>query len=208
MEAIIRAWKALVRKAKSVVNSCFFMKLTSNQHVLPTWSQDTSYRQGSVLSGNVATRCLRITSGYQFAVVISHDCDITNAVITKGVMKEPFIELIIAQAFSRMDGNCSQAKNPRLLHLEFVRHNQFCFMELVATEKRTIDKIDLIDSAPDSSFILSDRNRKILERWLAAHYRRHAFPDKLNRRLGQAFEKNFKKSEALCAFHAFSCRNP
>ncbi|MDD5037618.1 MAG: hypothetical protein PHE55_23055 [Methylococcaceae bacterium] len=168
------------------------------------WSQNTSYRQGSVLSSDVVVCCLEITNGGQFAVVISHDCDIAN-----NAEKEPFVEVIIAQAISRMDGNCSQAKNPRLLHIEFTRHDQPCSMELSATEKRTISKFDLIDSAPDSSFSLSDSNRQILSRWLAARYRRHAFPDALNRRLGQAFEKNLKKStdEILAVFIDYQPRN-
>ena len=210
MESMVKFWKELIGKAKAVANSYFFMKPIQDQHVEPTWNQSTPYRQGSVLSGDVAARCLRITGVDQFAVVISHDCDITSVVKTEGIMKEPFVEVIIAHTISCMDGNCTQAKNPRMLHLEFACKDQPCFMELVATEKRSISKGDLRgNSAPDNSFSLSENNRKILQNWLATRYRRHAFPDALNRRLGQVFEKNFKKSadEILAVFIDYQPRN-
>jgi len=209
MDAMIRVWKTLVQRAKLLLNSCIFMNLRQNQPIEPSWSQDTLYRQGSVLSSDVAVCCLGITNGDEFAVVVSHDCDITNAVITEGAMKEPFVEAIIARAVDLMDGNCSQAKNSRLLHIEFARNNQSCFMELVATEKRTIGKIALVNSAPDSSFSLSDSNRQILQRWLAARYRRHAFPDTLNHRLGLAFDKKLKQSadEIMAVFINYEPRN-
>lgn len=169
------------------------------------WNPNTSYRQGSVLLDDVATQTLGIPHNKGFAVVISHDCDITNIDTTK----EPCIEVVIAQAITHMDGNYSQAKNPRILHLEFSRNDRPWPMELVATEKRVISKNKLLVSAPDATFSLADKNRKILQRWLAARYRRHAFPDTLNRRLGQAFEKNIKKSadEVLAVFIDYQPRN-
>lgn len=173
-----------------------------------SWGRETPYRQGSVLAAEVAIHLLGLHNEDGFAIVISHDCDIAS----DNLVDEPYVEVIIANAIASIGGNFAQAKNTRRLHLEFLRSGQPFFFEMAAIEKKTINKVDLIGTFPDESFSVSDNNRHILQRWLAARYRRHAFPDTLNNRLSPAFEganNKLKKSadDVLGIFIDYQPRN-
>ena len=172
------------------------------------WGRETPYRQGSVLAAEIAIRLLELHSGDDFAILISHDCDIAN----DNLIDEPYVEVIIARAIQSIDGNFAQAKNTRRLHLEFLRNGQPFFFEMMAIEKKSIKKTDLIGTFPDNSFSVSDSNRYVLQRWLAARYRRHAFPDTLNNRMSPVFEganNKLKKSadDVLGIFIDYQPRN-
>lgn len=145
----------------------------------------TKYRQGTVLTEAVAAQTLTEIGLNQRAVVISHGCDI----VCRDTDKEPHIEVILAAVETDENHAFLQTKNPRRLHLAFTHQGNKRVLDLFATEKRCIAKVSLIGVDPDPDFLLTDDNRQILQRWLAIRYRRHAFPDTLNRRIESIFKK-------------------
>jgi hypothetical protein len=152
------------------------------------WTRSTPWRQGSILDqellGALAQSCSAASQKADIAVVVSHDCDIAANPVT-----EPIIEMISGRFLRAEDGSITNAKNARKLCVTITEYpkGQQHFSELRATQKFQISKEQLADKNPSSRFVLGSRELEILRRWLAARYRRHAFPD--------AFEKQFDKVE-------------
>jgi hypothetical protein len=143
------------------------------------WSRETPWRQGHVLS-NEAVKRTRIADGAPgtIVVVISHDCDLAAL-----PDKEPEVELIVGRLVEKAAGNYTHAKTPRVLHLEFSTPDGSKFVELGAINKRRLPKEALADEMPQPGFKLSPSDQSILQRWLAARYRRSGFPDEFEKRL-------------------------
>ena len=148
------------------------------------WDRGGPWRQGLVIPTDVIT-ALGFTPAKTtvpaVAVVISHDCDITQAAEI-----EPHVEIIIGHSIANSDGNCTHAKNPRRLHLPCTGGGQKIIIELNAATKQAITKtghggLGAYQPAPDMRFTPAERH--ILQRWLAARYRRAAFPEEFDRRL-------------------------
>ncbi|MFZ0295496.1 MAG: hypothetical protein WAL52_17940 [Candidatus Sulfotelmatobacter sp.] len=148
------------------------------------WSRTTPWRQGHLLSDE-ALSALNVKSVQSpertVVVVISHDCDIAAT-----PAKEPKVEVISGRLIDKPSGDFVHAKNARTLHLRFVRDDKEQWVELSAAEKLAIAKADLADFAPRSDLGLDQVGRSTLQRWLAARYRRSAFPE--------AFEKRLKEN--------------
>jgi hypothetical protein len=70
-----------------------------------------------------------------------------------------------------------------MLHVEFVQHNKKKVIELCALNKVNVDKAKLLNVDPDPDAILEAKGVQILQGWLAARYKRAAFPDDLNTRM-------------------------
>jgi hypothetical protein len=149
------------------------------------WTRETPWRQGHVLAGETIDKLgLRDTRAPErTVVVITHDCDLAAS-----PDKEPDIEVIIGRLVEKADGNFTHAKSPRVLHLAFTTPGGPRVVELAATNKARIAKTDLIDHAPRRGWELDPTGLSILQRWLAARYRRTAFPD--------AFEELLNRSGA------------
>jgi hypothetical protein len=139
------------------------------------------WRQGGFLPDE-ALRSFEVTeSADKLAVVISHDCDIVQ---TPSV--EPNVEIIVGRAIQTPDGNFTHSKNPRKLHLECTAGARQFLVELVATDKMAVPKegqTGLLKHAPREDVRLSGGELVILQQWLAARYRRSAFPDEFDYRL-------------------------
>lgn len=84
-----------------------------------------------------------------------------------------------ARCVSEDDGNLTPGKNPRRLH--FRAGDQV--VELWATERLLALKTDLVSYSPTPQIRLSPGAINELQFWLAARYRRSAFPDAFNRGL-------------------------
>lgn len=146
--------------------------------------RDNPWRQGLVIPTDVIAALglnLAKTSAPAIAVVVSHDCDITQTAEI-----EPNVEVIIGHIIANGDGNCTHAKNPRRLHLPCTGGGEKIIVELNAAAKRAIaktghDGLGAHRPAPDMRFTTAERD--ILQRWLAARYRRAAFPEEFDRRL-------------------------
>lgn len=145
------------------------------------WNRATEWRQGHVLTDQTVADlglCDDQVPENALVVVISHDCDIANS-----TQVEPDIEVIIGTKVSTANGNLTHTKNPRKLHISFEGGERLCIAELVAIKKRLIQKHLLIAHPPSEDFRLNPKGIGVLQRWLAARYRRAAFPDAFERRI-------------------------
>ncbi len=151
------------------------------------WTRDTPWRQGLWLSAD-SVQALGFLSGEPAAelavVVISHDCDLAQS--PEG---EPVVEVIVGRVVAEADGTYTNAKNLRRLHLPCTAGTRQVTVELDATGKRLVAKRasdatpGLAGHVPEPSVKLKPEELRILQMWLAARYRRAAFPDEFDRRL-------------------------
>jgi hypothetical protein len=142
------------------------------------WSRNTTWRQSSILARkDFQTMGLPHVSDVDLAVAISHDCDIAN----DNLDAEPAVEFIFARTLEQHDGNYTNGKNPRILHLEYKHNGQTIWIELTASRKITVQKDLLEGIQPDQAYNLI--TCQILQTWLAVRYRRLALPNSLVERL-------------------------
>lgn len=155
----------------------------------------TAWRQGSVLAADSAARLGLVPQGDDqgLVVVISHDCDIASA-----ADKEPMVELIVGRRIPSL-GADTHAKTARRLHLPFDGDAGPVPVELLATNKALVPKADLLADGPRQGWSLSPAKLVTLQNWLAARYRRAAFPESFEARLkakpGQLHKKIVKAME-------------
>ncbi|KAB2891398.1 MAG: hypothetical protein F9K32_04545 [Desulfobulbaceae bacterium] len=141
------------------------------------------WRQGQFLTEKATESFELVASGdtgLKFPIVISHDCDISNSPDC-----EPNIEIIVGTRIEAVDGNCTHSKNPRKLHLLAKQGDADVCLELWATDKRAISKLELLAFKPSNELTLPTKELLTLQRWLAARYYRTAFPDEFDRRFNQ-----------------------
>ncbi len=146
------------------------------------WSRSTPWRQGTVLTRKTV-ELLGLHDRTQedaVVVVISHDCDLVAT-----LEREPDVELIVGYRVQEIDGNFAHAKSAHVLQLEFTENNNPCTVELRSSRKLTLPKSVLADHNPAQAFLLNPNSKSILQRWLAARYRRAAFPDQFVERLNK-----------------------
>lgn len=144
------------------------------------WSRKTLWRQGHLLPVD-AFNALNIPVAdqpYDTAIVVSHDCDIAQL-----PPAEPMVEIIPVRRVETPNGNYTHAKNSRRLHLTLSGGMNLSHIDLVATQKILVSKDLLADYSPDETSVLTPGERSILQLWLAARYRRSAFPDEFDKRL-------------------------
>jgi hypothetical protein len=150
------------------------------------WDCDTPWRQGHVLSHKDAVALNLInpdSTEKKFVVIISHDCD-----LARDLANEQSVEVIVASQleYEKQDGSYTYAKNVRKLHLEYQYQETVVFAELQATGKTFVPKEQLAEFQPNADIRLDANGLDILQRWLAARYRRAAFPNEFVDRLQTA----------------------
>ncbi len=147
------------------------------------WSRETYWHQGSVLPDN-ASEVLALSHPESpertFVVVILHDCD-----LAADPEREPLVELVTGRIIDAIKAD-SHAKSARRLQIEFQGLQGPIAVELLATHKSFVQKSDLAPFDPRADVNLDAQGLSILQRWLAARYRRAAFPDEFERRLKEA----------------------
>lgn len=144
-----------------------------------------TWRQGHIL-GSEATKFFGFVEtedlGKAFAIVISHDCDLAAE-----EKKEPEVEIIVGWKIAKL-GDASYAKTSRRLQLVFLDSDgKELVLELNAPNKCSIPKSELFKFSRDERLTLPSKGLGILQTWLAARYRRAAFPE--------AFETRFRPSK-------------
>ncbi|MDC7250808.1 MAG: hypothetical protein PQJ49_12900 [Sphaerochaetaceae bacterium] len=121
-------------------------------------------------------------------MVISHSCD-----IARDIQKEPYIELLPCHIIEEIDGNYSNGRTARKLHLSITKDNDKTFYCLNANEKLYVNK-ENFSYTFFSCINKSDISIAVLQNWLAFRYRREALPDIINAKLSQIkFKKILKK---------------
>jgi len=152
------------------------------------WSRETKWRQGCILSPeNVVALDLNVNDETCYALAISHDCDIAN-----DDSAEPFVEFITARMISKVDGTFTFGKNPRVLHLSILCEGVPFAFELIASQKHIVLKNCLSLFEPSDNFAVGEREKTILQGWLAARYKRQALPDNLFERIRPVFDYQTK----------------
>jgi hypothetical protein len=144
------------------------------------WTRETPWRQGHLLTREaIETFALLHPEhpGDGVVIVATHNCDLVQSLET-----EPSVELIIGRKIAELDGNYTHAKSARTLHIKFDSATPL-FAEFITTAKLSVSKTDLADFEPEPNFLLSPEGQAAFQRWLAARYRRSAFPDEFERRL-------------------------
>ncbi len=147
---------------------------------MAVWGRDIPWRQGHVLPDD-AVKAFGLstdTTTSVLAIVVSHDCD-----LAQDPSVEPRAEIIVGHRIATADGNFTYAKNARRLHLTFSGGGEHLTADLVASCKSTVVKDQLAEYEPVENVKLTLIEGNILQRWLAARYRRAAFPDEFDRRL-------------------------
>jgi len=144
-----------------------------------SWSRETKWRQGKMLSPESFQALADIGEGLDLAMAISHDCDIAN----DNLDLEPSVEFVLGTLVDARDGNKEFGKNPRFLHLKHQHADGPLIVEFHATRKISIQKNILSEHEPDDRFDFEDAGLAILRDWLAVRYKRQAFPDGFNERL-------------------------
>lgn len=146
------------------------------------WTRETPWRQGSTISHAAALSLGLLNSDsaeVSIPLVVSHDCDI----VEDSLVNEPNVEIIVGRYIDEAEPNFTHSKSPNRLHLEMIRGGRPQFIELLATEKRSVGKQSLAEFEPDPDVVLSSSARDTLQAWLASRYRRASFPDSLNSHL-------------------------
>lgn len=145
--------------------------------------RNTTWRQGSVIPQAEAITAGLFSEGEsnsKRAIVITHDCDLTND-------KEENVEIIVGEIIDKQNKQFAHARNVRRLHLLYkTPPDDRKTIDLQITDKKSICKSFLCQGTPDHSFVLLDEEKRALKQWLAARYGRPAFPN--------AFESHLRKT--------------
>ena len=157
------------------------------------WTRNISWRQGHVLSID-AMKTLGIAhldpQVTPVAVVITHDCDLAEA---SG--HENYLEIIVGKVVDHVNGNYTNAKNVRCLQIEYRSGDTTVAVELKATAKVLLEKKALANFEPRADMKLDTSGHSNLQTWLAARYRRAAFPEEFENRLKTAkLHQNIEKT--------------
>jgi hypothetical protein len=151
---------------------------------MANWPIDTAWRQGHLLPLE-AIQGLNLGDsddpGTTVGIVISHDCD-----LAREPAKEPNVEVILGRIIDNPKGDFLHAKNSRTLHLCY-RGAPDIWVELIASCREHISKQgttpSFADFSPRADARLTEDSFVVLQDWLAARYRRSAFPSEFDRRL-------------------------
>ncbi len=149
------------------------------------WTRDMPWRQGAILPGDAVQALGLQGKGSQdhalCVMVISHDCDLAN----NNLDQEPYVEVIVGRRLDKGDGNYYWSKSPRTLHIDAEHNGSQVVIELLATKRDFIKKVDLAPFSPDGSWVVPSESCSALGVWLAARYKRSAFPDEFVRLLSR-----------------------
>jgi hypothetical protein len=147
------------------------------------------WRQGSVVSKEeFQSLGIDVEQEADFAIVISHDCDILHKVLSD----EPSIEFIFAKVVAEKNGSYC-GKNPRILHLDFDFQDNIRTLELRATEKFLVRKE--LATLFEPKMKISNESLEPLKSWLAIRYKRHSLPNSLHDRFRKILEYLHEKGK-------------
>lgn len=145
---------------------------------MTAWTRAMPWRQGSVIAlTDLQALQVSLPESCAGGLIITHDCDLAN-----DDEREPLVECLPFKRLDAANGNNTNAKSPRVLHLELQLGVDRCWIEVCAPDKLILSKTRLAELEPAESW-LSDKDRQVLQGWLATRYRRHAFPDELVERM-------------------------
>lgn len=148
--------------------------------------KERGWRQGSLAEADLVARlgesgCVPgLASEDLVLIVLSHDCDVTNA----SFEAEPDVELVAARFVPEgaRNGSFSHGKNPRRIQFEIVDGTDCRLAEAYARDRFTVDRRLLLEFGPDANRSCEPPTVEALAQWLARRYVRSALPDAFNHR--------------------------
>ncbi|AOE87974.1 hypothetical protein [Pseudomonas sp. TCU-HL1] len=154
-----------------------------------SWSRETPWRQGSLLQPDTIRElelATHLPPEKVAAVVATHDCDLAQLPDS-----EPVVEVVLGTILDGApNGNYTNCKNLRRLHVGCTATGEEIHVEIDANKRVFIPKEVVEDPrrglsahSPVPSHKMTAREHSVFQRWLAARYRRSAFPDEFDRRL-------------------------
>ncbi|MEK5762692.1 hypothetical protein [Acinetobacter junii] len=159
------------------------------------WMESLGWLQGSIVKRENVAQLLElagkqnlITDDTIVLIVASGSCDVAND-------GDPIIEFSIARYIDRVDGNFSYNKNPRRLHCSLESATlPSVSVDLSAYEKMGILKEMIPEGIePDKEVRFSLNELTFYVDWLAARYKRPAFPTEFDRRIDLAWKKDKRR---------------
>lgn len=147
--------------------------------------RDTMWRQGSIFHTSDAQAIGLVENEGEVAIMVSHDCDIPHPA-------EIEVEVIVGKLCTR-DKMFANSRNPRKLHLTYLKNGDEVTIELFQLYKQSIEKSRFeVIGQPDESYILCDEQKRSLKQWLAARYGRPAYPNSFENRLTSCDKGKFR----------------
>lgn len=161
---------------------------TTDESVVATIC-NKAWSQGDLLPDAIASKVIVEAERKKGArgVVISHDCDL----IHHSLENEPFAEVLVIYPVTPQ-GDLTQAKNPRRIHLPYSENDKVIFYEASIHRRLSIDRRLLSEADPVKGGFDSEA-RDDLRQWLAKRYVRAAFPSEFDKRIG-GVRKKIKKA--------------
>lgn len=162
------------------------------------WMEILGWLQGSIVKQEHVAQLLELAGKTELVtddnivlIVASGSCDVANA-------SDLVIEFSIARYIDRVDGNFSYNKNPRSLHccLEATSTSNL-YIALEAYEKVSIVKDDILRGiTPDTDIKFIQNELNFYVDWLAARYKRPAFPTEFDKRIDASWKKDKRRKAA------------
>lgn len=148
------------------------------------------WRQGAIAqrSGNliIERACGVDFGGDGIWIVVTQDCDIVH----DSLENEPYVEVLYARLLeNEPDGNFVYARNPRRLHIAIKDNGAERFCECKSSQRFLVAKELLANVPPAEEVMIPHDEIEVLRNWLAARYKRSAFPDEFMNRLGKATKR-------------------
>lgn len=191
MANVVRSIFGLIEAALAKLKTAFSTTHGDATNPSKVDIKENGWRQGSILGEPLVRKLvgrgpLPSMREAGFWVVISHDCDVTQADLSK----EPKVEVIFAthQNFKQPKHGTAIGQSYRALQLP-TDHEIY---EFKASTKAAFDRKWLVGQAPAERKLGADFIQQ-LAAWLASRYSRRGFADEFNERIRTANDKLKKK---------------
>lgn len=142
------------------------------------------WRQGCVLPPSMF-HALRVDGDWtpdpsvDIAVVLTGDCNVQH----HDLSHEPVVDVVCGRVVPDSNGNYTNRKHPRVLHLTIAGREAPAVVEFVAWRRATLVRLALAEAPPSESPPLTAPARRMLADWWAiGRYQRSSFPNAFNKR--------------------------
>lgn len=158
---------------------------TSEHGSLAAWRQGSTLPSGLLDKARAQDAPIPSLGPGDFACTITQSCDL----IHPSFREEPFFEALIVRQVPQPDGNYWHGKNPRRIQFELYVEGDSRLYEAYARERVMLDRQLLLQFQPAGPPELTPDVVREVVHWVTKRYRRHAFPDAFNSRVGPAVER-------------------
>ncbi|MEW8228780.1 MAG: hypothetical protein AB2745_00495 [Candidatus Thiodiazotropha endolucinida] len=150
------------------------------------------WQQGAIItcSDEICCSLGLPNDGCDTYILVSHSCDI----LAYKYKTEPLVEFVGGTYSKKENKSLSHRRHPRQLQIP-VDGGEKPFLTLNIKSRYFVDRRVLVE-VPASHITFSDRSMRELQMWMAARYRRTAFPDEFVDRASNALDAIREELEA------------